>query len=286
MKKHLFSIVIIVMFLVGFSVLLYPAVSAYVNSRNASHLIDTYHETLTNAEDDTLNRIIAEAEAYNQKLRQNESAFFDPSLVPDYEETLDITGTGIMGYIDIDRIHVELPIYHSVENEVLQIGAGHLPGSSLPVGGASTHCVLTGHRGLPSARLFTDLDQLEIGDEFRITVLNRCLTYRIDQIETVLPTEYADLMTVRGLDYCTLVTCTPYGINTHRLLVRGVRVETAEEKPGIFVRNEAFLIDPLIVTPLMMIPLLLICLLLVILRGKLTAIKPGKNETESHGKER
>ena len=190
-----------------------------------------------------------------------------------------------MGYIDIDRIGVELPIYHTVEEDVLQIGAGHLEGTSLPVGGKSTHCVLSGHRGLPSAKLFTDLDELEIGDEFYITVLNRKLTYRIDQIKTVLPSETDDLQIVSGKDYCTLMTCTPYGINTHRLRLSGVRVNNAEEKPGVFVSNEAFRIDPFIVTPIVAVPMLVIALVFVMIKDRRAKKKRRSAKKEEIGSE-
>lgn len=269
MKKHFFSIVILIMFIVGLSVLLYPAISEYINSKHASRVISEYNEKLSDSSESELNELFAEAENYNKRLRDNPSAFFEPSLIGGYEDVLDITGTGIMGYIDIDKINVELPIYHGIRKEVLQIGAGHLTGTSLPVGGESTHCVLSGHRGLPSARLFTDLDELEIGDTFTINVLDRRFTYEVDQIKTVLPEEYDDLRIVDGKDYCTLLTCTPYGINTHRLLVRGVRIENDENKIlGVFVRNEAFRIDPLIVAPIAAVPLLVITFTLIFISDK------------------
>lgn len=270
MKKHLFSILIIAMFLIGSSVLLYPAISNYVNSKHASKVIATYNEVLTNSDEDKLSGILDSATDYNTRLRSAlPDAFYIPSNVSGYGDTLDITGTGIMGYIDIDKIGVELPIYHGVSKEVLQVGVGHLEGTSLPVGGESTHCVLSGHRGLPSAKLFTDLDELEIGDEFTITILERLLTYRIDQIRIVLPTETDDLQIVNGKDYCTLMTCTPYGINTHRLLVRGIRTENAVVKRNVFVKNEAFKVDTLIVAPIAAIPLLLIALILIFLHDRL-----------------
>lgn len=266
------------MFLIGSSVLLYPAISNYVNSKHASRVIATYNEALTSSDEDKLSGILDSAADYNTRLRSAlPDAFYIPSNVSGYGDTLDITGTGIMGYIDIDKIGVELPIYHGVSKEVLQVGVGHLEGTSLPVGGESTHCVLSGHRGLPSAKLFTDLDELEIGDEFTITILDRLLTYRIDQICIVLPTETDDLQIVNGKDYCTLMTCTPYGINTHRLLVRGVRTENAVVKRNVFVKNEAFKVDTLIVAPIAAIPLLLIALILIFLHDRLDM--RGSSET-------
>lgn len=287
MRKHLSTIIIIVMFIVGLSVLLYPAISNYINQKHASRVISEYSEKLENTDDDKIQKVFEQAQDYNKRLEKMPSAFFDPSNISGYDLTLDITGTGIMGYIDIDRIDVELPIYHSVDESVLQIGAGHLEGTSFPVGGESTHCVLSGHRGLPSAKLFTDLDELEVGDEFSITVLNKKLTYQIDQIKTVLPTETDDLQIVKGKDYCTLMTCTPYGINSHRLLLRGVRVENAQEKPGIFIKNEAFRIDPLIVTPIVAMPMLIAVLVFVLVKDhiakkktKLAKEEVGSEETQ------
>ena len=269
MKKHFFSIAIFIMFIVGLSVLLYPAISEYINSKHASRVISEYNEKLSDSSEDELNAVFAKAEDYNKRLHDSPSAFFEPSLVSGYKDTLDITGTGIMGYIDIDRINVELPIYHGISKELLQVGIGHLTGTSLPVGGESTHCVLSGHRGLPSAKLFTDLDELEIGDTFTITILDRRFTYEVDQIKTVLPEEFDDLRIADGKDYCTLLTCTPYGINTHRLLVRGVRTENTEEKKiGVFVKNEAFRIDPLIVAPIAAVPLLIITFTLIFISDK------------------
>ena len=280
MRKHLSTIIIIVMFIVGLSVLLYPAISNYINQKHASRVISEYSEKLENTDDDKIQKVFEQARDYNKRLEKTPSAFFDPSNISGYDLTLDITGTGIMGYIDIDRIDVELPIYHSVDEAVLQIGAGHLEGTSFPVGGESTHCVLSGHRGLPSAKLFTDLDELEVGDEFSITVLNKKLTYRIDQIKTVLPTKTDDLQIVKGKDYCTLMTCTPYGINSHRLLLRGVRVDNAQDKPEIFVKNEAFRIDPLIVTPIAALPMLAAVLVFVLVKDH-----NSRKKQKSHAKE-
>lgn len=285
MKRHLSTIVILVMFIVGSSVLLYPAISEYINSRNASNVIAVHNEAVEKAAAEELEQLWAEAREYNLKLSQDPSAFFAPERLEGYEQLLDISGAGIMGYIDIDRIKVELPIYHGVDKGVLQIGVGHLEGSSLPVGGSGTHCVLSGHRGLPSAKLFTDLDELTIDDTFTLTILGRKLTYRVDQIKTVKPGETDDLQIVPGKDYCTLLTCTPYGINTHRLLVRGVRVDSQAEQAGIFVPNEAFLIDPLIVTPIAAIPMLAVLLTIVFIsdaRKKKTNDTVSKEEKDSN----
>ena len=268
------------MLIVGLSVLLYPSISTYVNSKNASRVVAKYQEAVDNASDEQLAQMFAAADDYNKRLSEKSGAFYNPALVNGYLTTLDITGTGIMGKITINKLKVELPIYHGTDPAVLQIGVGHLEGSSLPVGGEGTHCVLSGHRGLPSARLFTDLDQLEVGDTFTLDVLDRTLMYQVDQIKIVLPTVTEDLQTVKDEDYCTLVTCTPYGINTHRLLVRGkrVEVETLEVKPGIRVKNEAFQIDPLIVTPIAAIPLLVLLLIGVFLGGRKSRKKRSRKK--------
>ena len=200
------------------------------------------------------------ADAYNRQLNTTPNSFYKPDLVSGYAQTLDISGTGIIGYITIPKISVELPIYHGTDEGVLQVAAGHLEGSSLPVGGAGTHAVISAHRGLPSAKLFTNLDELEVGDRFTITVLNRVLTYEVDQISIVLPTEIDQLLPTEGMDYVTLMTCTPYGINTHRLLVRGKRVETTESQKHIRVAADAFRIEPIIVAPILAIPMLLAAL--------------------------
>ena len=186
--------------------------------------------------------------------------------VPKDRDVLDVNGMGIMGYIDIDEIGVELPIYHGTDPSVLNVAVGHLEGTSLPVGGVGTHCVLSAHRGLPSARLFTDLDRLKVGDTFTLTVLNRLLTYQVDQVLIVEPDQVEALAIDPNEDYCTLVTCTPYGINTHRLLVRGRRVENAEEKPVIYVPADMVQIDPLVVTPAVAAPMLLVLLIFLLIR--------------------
>ena len=268
MKKHLSTIIILFMFLVGLSVLLYPAISTYINSKHASRVVANYQDTVDHSDDERLAAFFEGADDYNRRLAADSTAFYDPSRLSGYWDTLGITGTGIMGNIAIEKLKVELPIYHGTDAGVLQIGVGHIEGTALPVGGEGTHCVLSGHRGLPSARLFTDLDKLEIGDTFVISVLDRDLTYRVDQIKTVLPTESADLLPVKGKDCCTLVTCTPYGINTHRLLVRGVREITPEKRPGIRVRNEAFQIDPLIIAPIAAIPMIIVLLVGTFIRSR------------------
>ena len=258
MKKHLSTILLVLVFLVGLSVVLYPTVSDWVNRRNASRALVSYDETVNALSDADYEAYFAAADDYNRRLAATENAFYKPELVSGYEQTLDLTGTGIMGYITIQKIGVELPIYHGTGEGVLQVAAGHLEGSSLPVGGAGTHAVISAHRGLPSAKLFTNLDELEVGDTFTVTVLDRVLTYEVDRISIVLPNETDLLQPVPGKDYLTLMTCTPYGINTHRLLVRGHRVETVENQKHIRVTADAVRVQPAVVAPLLAVPLLVL----------------------------
>lgn len=260
MRKNLSTIILILIFLVGLSVMLYPSVSDAVNRKHQSRAVAGYAEEVEQLSDADYQTYFDAADAYNRQLNTTPNAFYKPDLVSGYAQTLDISGTGIMGYITIPKISVELPIYHRTDEGVLQVAAGHLEGSSLPVGGAGTHAVISAHRGLPSAKLFTNLDELEVGDRFTITVLNRVLTYEVDQISIVLPTEIDQLLPTEGMDYVTLMTCTPYGINTHRLLVRGKRVETTESQKHIRVAADAFRIEPIIVAPILAIPMLLAAL--------------------------
>ena len=260
MRKNLGTIILILIFLVGLSVMLYPSVSDAVNRKHQSRAVAGYAEEVEQLSDADYQTYFDAADAYNRQLNTTPNAFYKPDLVSGYAQTLDISGTGIMGYITIPKISVELPIYHGTDEGVLQVAAGHLEGSSLPVGGAGTHAVISAHRGLPSAKLFTNLDELEVGDRFTITVLNRVLTYEVDQISIVLPTEIDQLLPTEGMDYVTLMTCTPYGINTHRLLVRGKRVETTESQKHIRVAADAFRIEPIIVAPILAIPMLLAAL--------------------------
>ena len=260
MRKNLSTIILILIFLVGLSVMLYPSVSDAVNRKHQSRAVADYAEKVEQLSDADYQTYFDAADAYNRQLNTTPNAFYKPDLVSGYAQTLDISGTGIMGYITIPKISVKLPIYHGTDEGVLQVAAGHLEGSSLPVGGAGTHAVISAHRGLPSAKLFTDLDELEVGDRFTITVLDRVLTYEVDQISIVLPTEIDQLLPTEGMDYVTLMTCTPYGINTHRLLVRGKRVETTESQKHIRVAADAFRIEPIIVAPILAIPMLLAAL--------------------------
>ena len=248
-------------FLVGICVLLYPAFSNYWNSKTQSRAIVNYESVLEHLKPEDYSAIFQAAYDYNDALREVEFPLRDHEQVPGYFDTLKVEGTSIIGYVKIDKIGVELPVYHGTSDQVLNKGVGHLQGTSLPVGGESTHSVMSAHRGLPSAKLFTDLDRLDLGDTFQIIILDQVLTYMVDQIKVITPKEIGDLQIVEGQDYCTLFTCTPYGINTHRLLVRGIRIETIKEKPVIYVANEAFRIEPLLVTPAVAAPMVLVFLI-------------------------
>ena len=233
MRKHLTTIILILLLLTGLSFLLYPTVSDWWNSLHQSRAIAGYTEAVEGMDEESYEKWWNEAREYNQSLKRKPDRYrMTEGEKAGYEAQLDVAGNGIMGYIEIPGIKCSLPIYHGTDEAVLQVAVGHVSGSSLPVGGEGSHCVLSGHRGLPSAKLFTDLDQMGEGDLFMLHVLDETLTYEVDQITVVLPEEVNDLELVEGEDYCTLVTCTPYGINTHRLLVRGKRTENLlEEKP-------------------------------------------------------
>ena len=279
MKKNSSNIILILIFLVGLSVMLYPTVSDYINQKNQSRAVASYSEEVENLSDVDYQAYFDAADDYNRRLAETPDAFYRPEEVSGYTDTLDVSGTGIMGYITISKIGVELPVYHSTSDGVLQVAAGHLEGSSLPVGGAGTHAVISAHRGLPSAKLFTNLDELEVGDTFTITVLDRVLTYEVDQISIVLPTETDLLQPVEGKDYVTLMTCTPYGINTHRLLVRGKRIENAENQKHIRVTADALRIEPIIVAPALAVPMLLVMLVVML---AVPHLRKRKNQREEN----
>ncbi len=229
MKRHLSTIFLVVILLTGLSLLLYPTVSDYWNSFHQSRAIANYSEQVKKMDRADYGKILADAHAYNEQLLHTPDRYhMTGEERARYNALLNVSGTGIMGYIEIPDIGCRLPIYHGMDEEVLQIAAGHLEGTSLPVGGKGTHAVLAAHRGLPSARLFTDLDQMKEGDVFIIRVLNETMTYEVDQIRIVLPEELSELEIESGKDYCTLATCTPYGVNSHRMLVRGIRTANRE----------------------------------------------------------
>ena len=257
MKKHSGTILLVLIFFVGLAVMLYPTISDYINQRNQTRVVNSYAQQVDGLSDADYTAYFDTADVFNQKIAADPDALYHADRFSTYSTTLDVTGTGIMGYITIPRIGVELPIYHGTSDAVLQVAAGHLEGTSLPVGGESTHAVISAHRGLPSAKLFTHLDRLEVGDTFTITVLDRELTYEVDKLKVV-----------DGKDYVTLMTCTPYGINTHRLLVRGHRVTAPENLKRIRVSADATRIEPILIAPLLAVPLLLLLLIGLLVSGR------------------
>lgn len=267
MKKHLSSILLVVIILAGLSLLLYPSFSNYWNERHQSVAIQSYGEQVAQMDNSAAQQLLQQARAYNRTLLDRENRFvLSDAEAAQYEGLLDVTGTGIMGYVEIPSLDCMLPIYHGTDEAVLQIAVGHIAGSSLPVGGEGTHCVISGHRGLPSAKLFTNLDQLAEGDVFRLHVLDEILSYEVDQILTVEPHDVAALEIDPEQDLCTLVTCTPYGINSHRLLVRGHRVETVEERAPVRVSSDAAYLNRNAVALCLAAPVLVVLLLVAILK--------------------
>ena len=271
MKRHISTILLVLVLLIGVSLLLYPTLSDWWNDWKQSRAVADYVEQVASIDKDQYAEIWNAARQYNESILNRPNQYLlSEKEAQQYPHLLNVGGNGIMGYVEIPSINETLPLYHGTEGEVLQVAIGHLEWSSLPVGGESSHCVVSGHRGLPSSRLFTDLDQLAEGDIFLLRVLDEVLTYQVDQILVVEPHVTEDLLIVEGQDLCTLVTCTPYGINTHRLLVRGHRVVNSEMKDIRRVTTEATRIEPLIVAPLAASPLLLTLLLAVILPKKRT----------------
>lgn len=261
MKKHASTILLVLILLIGLSLLLYPTFANWWNSLTQTKAIATYAEEVANMDDDQYAALWDAAWEYNKSLLSRSNAYLlSDEQKEAYNDHLNIGGNGIMGYIEIPAQKILLPVYHGTDEAVLQIAVGHLEWTSLPVGGESSHCVLSGHRGLPSARLFTDVDKMVIGDTFLMRVLDEVLTYEVDQIRIVEPHVVEDLHIVEGKDYCTLVTCTPYGINSHRLLIRGHRIETQEEARQVRVTADAIQIRPVIVAPFLAAPVLLFLL--------------------------
>ena len=262
MKKHVTTIILLIVLIVGLSLLLYPTFADWWNSMHQSRAVASYVEQVANIDEEQYAHLWNDAWNYNESLiyRPNEYVLTEDQKKT-YNEVLNVGGTGIMGYIEIPTIGVTLPIYHGTDETVLQVAIGHLEWTSLPVGGESSHCVVSGHRGLPSAKLFTDLDKLVVGDVFIFRVLDEILTYEVDQILIVEPHETEALRIENGKDLCTLITCTPYGVNSHRLLVRGHRIENQEEAVIIRVTADATQIEPVIVAPIVAIPMLLVLLI-------------------------
>ena len=266
MKRHGTTILLIVVFLVGLSLVLYPSFSDWWNSMHQSRAVARYVDQVADIDEDKYAEIWDAAHAYNETLLYRENRFaLTPEQVDQYEQLLNVGGTGVMGYVEIPEIAVTLPVYHGTDDTVLQVAVGHLEWTSLPVGGEGTHSVVSGHRGLPSAKLFTDLDKLMVGDLFMFRILDEVITYEVDQILIVEPHEIQNLQIMSGKDLCTLVTCTPYGINSHRLLVRGHRVENPEESKIVRVTSDAMQIEPMIIAPIVALPMLLILLIGILL---------------------
>lgn len=270
-KRKWSTFILLLVFFVGLCVMLYPAISSYWNSRTQSQAIVDYEKMLMSMTPADYTALFDKAEQYNADLAALNAPLVDYPQLQGYESILDVSGTGMMGYLSIEKIGVELPVYHGTGHDVLSMAVGHLEGSSFPVGGESTHAVVSAHRGLPTAVLFTNLDKLEIGDSFSFTILDKTITYQVDQIKVIDPTDSRDLTIQTGSEYCTLLTCTPYGINTHRLLVRGTRMETVSQK-NIYIVSDAYQIDALIVTPVVALPILFVLMMIVL-------FKPVKKDT-------
>lgn len=268
-KKNYTTVLLVMILVAGIVLLLYPSVSDYWNSFHQSRAIANYAENVANMDNELYDKMWEDAVAYNQQIPNRKNLYvLEEKEKERYHSLLDISGTGIMGYVEIPAINCSLPIYHGTEESVLQIAVGHLEWSCLPIGGKSSHSVISAHRGLPSAKLFTDLDKLVVGDTFMLRVLDEVLTYEVNQILIVEPQEIEALKVVEKEDYCTLVTCTPYGINSHRLLVRGHRVENAEEARVVKVTADAYQVDPMLVTPFVAAPIAAVAFMVMLLPQK------------------
>ena len=277
LKKNRINLILIGIVLLGMGLIAYPGFADWWNSFHQSRAVASYAESVANLDASKYSEMLASAEAYNADLAKiGVQWIMTDEQMAEYNRQLAVTDSGIMGYIDIPKIRVTLPIYHGTDETILQIAIGHIAGTSLPVGGASTHCVVSGHRGLPSARLFTDIDKLVEGDTFTMTVLNRTVTYEVDQIRIVEPTDLSNLQIEEGKDYCTLVTCTPYGINTHRLLVRGHRVANANGEANVIA--DALQIEPVYVAPAVAAPMLIILLILLFVMTSEPFRKKGRKD--------
>lgn len=282
-KGKFINIALFAMLAVGLCLLLYPTVSEWWNSTRQSRAIASYVDAVDDLDTSRQDAMLAEARAYNGNLAEHVSnGSLDEQALSQYSELLDVTGTGIMGYVEIPVLHCSLPIYHGTDEGVLQVAVGHLEWTSLPVGGEGTHCAISGHRGLPSAKLFTNLDQLVEGDIFELHVLGETLAYEVDQIRIVEPADIAELSLQPGQDLCTLVTCTPYGINTHRLLVRGHRVDATD---SLMVAADAVRVDATAVATVLAVPVLLVALVALLVhdvrrRGRRKALEAAKAKTK------
>lgn len=266
-RKNLVTIILVGLMFIGVGLIIYPSVSDYWNSFTQSRIIMSYADSISEMDSDEYERIMSSARQYNEELKAKESRWnMTEEEWSRYMSELNVDGAGSMGYITIPKIDIMLPINHSTEEKVLQSAIGHIEGTSLPVGGEGTHCVLSGHRGLPTARLFTDLDKLKEGDTFTLTIMNEMLTYQIDQIRIVEPTDYSLLQFEEGADYCTLLTCTPYGINTQRLLVRGKRIANPNGEAKVVA--DAIQVEATYVAPFIAVPIIFVLLLWMVIAAR------------------
>ena len=280
-KEQKVNLILCLIILIGIGLISYPSVADWWNSYHQSRAIASYATAVSQLNTEDYDKLFEEAEDYNRKLSMTGIKWsLTEEEIQEYNSILDISDTGIMGYIDIPKIRQTLPIYHGTDDAVLQIAIGHLVGTSFPVGGDATHCVVSGHRGLPSARLFTDLDRLTAGDVWTMTILNRTVTYEVDQIRIVEPEDLSELKIVEGEDYCTLLTCTPYGINSHRLLVRGHRIPNLDGDAN--VTADAMQVDKTLVA----IVVAAIMLLILLIHFVVTSSKWYRNRMESREKKR
>ena len=262
-RRNVITLILLGIMVVGVGLIAYPSVADWWNSYHQTRAVASYASVVAEMSHDDYDRILNDATAYNKRLVESGVLWrLNEEEQREYDSLLNVTNSGIMGYIDISKIHVQLPIYHGTDDAILQVAVGHITGSSLPVGGETSHCIISGHRGLPSAKLFTDIDKLIPGDTWTINVLDQTLTYEVDQIRVVLPTDLTDLQMENGKDYCTLVTCTPYGVNSHRLLVRGHRVPNAQGNAR--VTADALQIEPVYVAPFIGGPILIILIIVLI----------------------
>ena len=255
--------IIVLVMLVGIGLLAYPSVANYWNQFHQTRAIMAYSETVADLSTADYEKILNDAKEYNKKLGESGIVWkMSKAQKAEYEKQLAVDTSGIMGYVSIPKFHIKLPVYHGTNESVLQIAIGHLEQTSLPVGGESSHCEVSGHRGLPSARLFTDIDKIKEGDTWTMNVLNETLTYECDQIRIVEPEDLSNLQITQGKDYCTLITCTPYGVNTHRLLVRGHRIPNVDGNANLTA--DAIQIEPIYIAPFLAIPIILILLIVLI----------------------
>lgn len=265
MNKKIIKVILFSTLFIGLGILTYPFISQYWNSKVQSQVVDNYKKNIENLKEEDYTHIFEEGEIYNKELIKLDYPFIEYKKLTNYNNIININNDGMIGYIKIDKLKLELPIYHGTNASVLNVAVGHLEGTSLPIGGPNTHSVLAAHRGLPNKELFTNITKLELGDIFKITVLDRILTYEVDNIIVVKPNDTTHLEIEEGKDYITLLTCTPYGLNFHRLLVRGARIEQKEVK-NIIITTEASQINKNLVTIIMTIPIIIILIIYIILK--------------------